>query len=435
MFSAVANTYILAIVLFAFGAIPVHAGVHFIASNASGAATGNDWTNAWTDLPTTFIRGDVYYIATGIYGPHVFNTSVSGTKYIYIRKATSTDHGTDTGWSSVYGPGQAIFQSAAGILWDIRSGYWDFEGVSGSGTTGHGIKLYSSSLSESEPCVYITYGSSASFLNFKHVEFQGPPHGGSNPTRMFFCNATNSNNLTFQYCFFHETGKSWMTLNQNNKDVLIEHSYFKNAGSGDASMHSAGMCIFASTAINLTIRYNVFENMMFTSNTTYIELQGKGGSGFAIYGNVFRATSPQEFVSAGIFSYTSTDYGSGIRIYNNTVYGLHSYNPGIHITSGCTDVIVVNNIWQGCSTIPAFQTGIYENSNIKNTGEVKFLDPVAGDFHLAASTAAGAILAPPYHIDPNGIQRGGDGNWDRGAFEIGVAIAAPEAPKGLRISP
>ena len=88
---------------------------HYIRDGASG--DGSNWTNAWDDLPATLIRGDTYYVADGTYaGGYVFDDAADGTKTITIKKAIESDHGTDTGWSSAYGDGQAV--------WEIASYNW-----------------------------------------------------------------------------------------------------------------------------------------------------------------------------------------------------------------------------------------------------------------------------------------------------------------------
>src|SRR3990172_1898859 len=119
-------------------ASPSFAANHYIRDGASG--DGSDWTNAWDDLPSTLVRGDTYYIADGNYGGYTFDDADSGATYIYIKKATASAHGTDTGWSSAYGDGQAVFTGQ----WLIRTNYLDIDGVTGGGPTNwegpHGIK-------------------------------------------------------------------------------------------------------------------------------------------------------------------------------------------------------------------------------------------------------------------------------------------------------
>src|SRR5688572_27675121 len=46
---------------------PLEGANHFIRAGATGAANGNNWTDAWTSLPSSLVRGDTYYIADGTY--------------------------------------------------------------------------------------------------------------------------------------------------------------------------------------------------------------------------------------------------------------------------------------------------------------------------------------------------------------------------------
>ncbi|MGZ3795773.1 MAG: hypothetical protein ACXVB1_05390, partial [Pseudobdellovibrionaceae bacterium] len=124
----------------------VQAANHYIRSGAVGNGSGSDWTNASTSLPQSLFRVDTYYIADGTYGPYTFNTPLSGSSFIYIKKATLTSHGTDTGWNSTYGDGEALF-SSSDVLWYIQTGYLDIDGQKGTGKSpgNYGFRLYSTS--------------------------------------------------------------------------------------------------------------------------------------------------------------------------------------------------------------------------------------------------------------------------------------------------
>src|SRR6059036_1896844 len=99
----------LLLVLFSFVvAMPAQAANHYVRSGATGTGTGADWTNAFTALPATLVRGDTYYIAAGTYSGYTFNTPVSGTTLITVKAATIADHGTSVGWSDAFA-GQALF--------------------------------------------------------------------------------------------------------------------------------------------------------------------------------------------------------------------------------------------------------------------------------------------------------------------------------------
>ncbi|MGZ3805746.1 MAG: hypothetical protein ACXVB4_16130, partial [Pseudobdellovibrionaceae bacterium] len=114
---------------FIFITLQAEAVNHFVRQDATGSANGSDWTNAYTSLPATLVRGDTYYIAAGNYSGRTFNTPTSGTTLITIKKAIEADHGTETGWQASYGTGQAAF---TGML-EFTSSYWVFDGMTGGG--------------------------------------------------------------------------------------------------------------------------------------------------------------------------------------------------------------------------------------------------------------------------------------------------------------
>ena len=117
-------TALVVTLLFAAGA--AHSADRYIRQGATGAGNGSDWTNAFTDLPTSWVRGDTYWIADGTYSARTLNTPVNGTAVITIKKATAASHGTSTGWSAAFGDGQAVINGAV----VITTSYWTFDGTS-----------------------------------------------------------------------------------------------------------------------------------------------------------------------------------------------------------------------------------------------------------------------------------------------------------------
>jgi hypothetical protein len=54
---------------------------------------------------------------------------------------------------------------------------------------------------------------------------------------------------------------------------------------------------------------------------------------------------------------------------------------------------------------------------------------VKNDFHLTGATNPGMTQSAKYSTDPDGVKRGDDGVWDRGAYEFGRP--RPEPPTNL----
>src|SRR6266542_4109676 len=283
--------------------IAANAANHYIRAGATGANNGTDWSNAWTTLPGSYVRGDTYYVADGTYvGNFVFSTPESGSALITFQKAVPCDHGTATGWSDAFGAGQSVFSATSGIVIRPQTGYWVFDGQVGSGdgsAARHGFKFATSDTAN--PCIYVINNYLVRFLTFSHVEVQG--HGwyqGTDNTPLFENNSTAAcSNFTFQSCYFHDCGGGWITSHQNAPNVLIEHCYFRNAGSGNPSFHMAGVILYGrQSGMNVTVRYNAFENVGSIGGSGYLCLGDDATSvtsdGYDVYGNVFFSTSANE---------------------------------------------------------------------------------------------------------------------------------------------
>ena len=135
------------------------AGNCYVRSGATGSATGVDWTNAYTALPSSLTRGVTYYVAAGTYPGHLFADPDSGTTYITVQAPTTAVHGTSTGWSDAYAA-QAVFNKAdssqIGDMFTFQSDYYLINGsyrststgvaqVDWSNEAGYGFKLDNSS--------------------------------------------------------------------------------------------------------------------------------------------------------------------------------------------------------------------------------------------------------------------------------------------------
>ena len=130
---------------------------HYIRADATGANTGENWTDAWVNLPDSLLRGHVYYVASGIYGGQAnmlshpwcvyrFNDPDEGNQFIFIKKATQANHGTSEGWNAIYGIGQAVFQSTTmdGNTFEFWTDYYDVdgqEGKSNGSSEQHGFRI------------------------------------------------------------------------------------------------------------------------------------------------------------------------------------------------------------------------------------------------------------------------------------------------------
>ena len=126
-------------------ALTASAATYCVGPSATGNGSGSDWNNqkAWS---STFTRGDTWYLRGGTgYGDVSFTSASSGTTRNTIKKATASDHVTETGWVAAYGTDQASCGN-----FDINaanSGYWTVDGQQGDyyAGTSYGIRFYQGS--------------------------------------------------------------------------------------------------------------------------------------------------------------------------------------------------------------------------------------------------------------------------------------------------
>ena len=431
----------IALPILATGASAASASSHYIRAGATGLATGTDWTNAYTDLPSSLIRGDIYYLAVGFYGPHTFNDSVNGSLMITVKAATASDHGSESGWSSSY-VGQAVFSSTAASTWYIWSSYYLFDGVTGSGKSGYGIRVYNSNLAASA-VIYASNGATSNYVTMQHLEVQGAGPGNSCQQELITWNQTgNPTGITIQYNYIHNGGQEWINIGICSINTVIQYNVFDMCWSGNIAYHATGICIASggfTNDQNFTICFNVMSNVY---GTSYIEGQGNGQgtpeycNGIHIYGNVIYENNVNAGVSGGLFSYVdATGCGNNVTIYNNTMYGCNNlYGVVVASSYACTNFFVYNNIFQNMANTPTFASAgdfMHDSSNIMNTGEVHFLNPTNQNFQLASPTRSGDVLNSPFNVDPNGVMRGSDGSWSIGAFEFTGLLTS--VPTGLRL--
>lgn len=421
---------------------------HYIREGATGSATGADWTNAWTDLPVSFTRGHTYYVASGTYGPHTLSTAESDTTFIFIKKATVDNHGTNTGWDDSYATGQAVFQNNLNQILVIARGYWDIDGQTGTGTSGHGLKFYiplsgeySSSYWQVIQIIDPSYSySPRHFINIRHCEIQhvgaggfvdgeGQRHGG----RGIAVHSTAAlRNSVFQYCYIHDIPGVPLYYVSSSRFNIVEYCHVSRDYS-DAISHGEG--IQTNTTVEyLFIRYSTWEDI---EGTAILSLQ----STVEIYGNIFYNTPG--YPTAG---QSGSGIGMGvavgqndIKIYNNTSYNLVGSNCAFYASDTRTGNNMYNNIWVNCDELYFYNITVdynffynngitaYINGGIWGQGsndahkqdgtEDPFTDSATFDFTLSSELDEGMVLPAPYDRDMNGNIRGSGGVWSRGAFQ------------------
>jgi hypothetical protein len=428
------------------GVSEAQAANHYVRQGASGAANGNDWTNAYTTLPSALVRGDVYYVAAGTYGGYTFDDATSGTTVTTVKKATIADHGTATGWSDAFGTGVASFNGQL----NFASSYWLFDGVTGGGpgswTSGFGFKVTNTDASPALLTAAVTQ------LTIRHVEVVG--NNGSNQGGGGQGNdgiaSWGGTKVTLSYYYIHDMGRCIFFLSA--QDFIAEYGYTGSFTSTSAThAEVASIWGFQIPSNRLTFRYSVFAHVEGTGGLVFDNHENPTGGGMEVYGNVFYRPSNDTWddangVIAGWTGANAEEFHD-VHVYNNTFINVNiaSLSEFPRVYSGN---IARNNLFYN-SRAPGFGVFTTHDSNhFINSGGTQgepngtsaasgdpFVDYVNLDFRLKAPTASGASLPAPFTSDMFGATRGADGVRDRGAVEFSSTSSSlpPIAPLNVRV--
>jgi len=393
--------------------------IYYVRAGATGSNNGSDWNNAYSSLPSSLQRGATYYVADGSYGGYTFNTPASGSTPVTIKKAipTPTGHGTETGWQTAYGDGQAVFGSI-----DIKTPYLIVDGQARTETTrleapaGYGFKasvLYSSGFAGDN-----AYGS-----QFSYIEVGGPWNGSNTPD----CNAAETllyfplqNNVTFSRCIFHSA--QGIGSLHGTTYITMDHCDFYMAW-GKATLASPNVqsdhwvikyCRFWDSS-----RFNTCPTCHGCGITCEIGCYGNdlNPNDIQIYGCIFYGTSSGgrnaciDFGGSGF----ANSQAFNCKVFNNTFVGFPeaSVLGDIYLYGGSGNE-ARNNLFY--NTGSASVTANSVSGNVRASSN-PFVDYNNRDFRLATAIGGGTALSAPYNTDAVGNSRGSDGTWDVGAYE------------------
>jgi chitodextrinase len=415
---------------------------HYVWSGAPAGGNGSSWSSAWRTLPSSLVRGHTYYIADGNYPSYTFNTPTNGSQFIYIKKATVADHGTDAGWSNSMGDGTAVFTGTSGdpwgAPWRVHTGYLDINGQVGSGKDVlYGFKITSTQCSGLMKGVLLE--NNPDTINIRHVEMEGC--GDVNAGQDAIYGNTRVRNLTIADCYMHRWART-IFLMRTWRNVMVERCYIKDMGNSHG-IHAEGVSDTGSN--NVTFRYNTWENV---DGVGFIligeESDGVGVENYYIYGNLFfyRESPPPMTRRLAVGNGTIAAWGqekvTNVHVYNNTIVNVRgvSGNAGINLRSenNGRGNRIFNNLFynvkdpegRGAARIQGAEHGYnaffdsgdfgYPNQQI-GTGD-PLVDWRNGNFHLKQATLPGALQIEPFNVDMLGNIRGADGVADRGALEF-----------------
>src|SRR4030067_934404 len=398
------------------------ASSYYVRSDAGGGNNGSDWNNAYTALPATLVRGAIYYVADGNYSGRAFNTPSSGSLLITIKKATALDHGTNSGWSSTYGDGQAIFNGQLAF----NSSYWLVDGVTGGGPgswdTGFGIKV----IETGNTNAIIKIGTTATEskhqdITIRHIEMQGKGSvatGGGSASNDGV-GLYGGSSFTLSYAWMHGIGRC-PVFGYSRGVTVLEYIYVSSYYGSDA-VHSEIASLGQGSVADFTWRYSLFTDVQSTGGIMWNNASNHNAHLY-IYGNIFYRPLGATWNNAnGVIGGWTGSNGQdcyGMRIYNNTFI-----NVNIRIFTDFMwrsgDNIVYNNIFYnsnppGYSNIQTHDYNHYINSGTTQ-GEANgtsaasgnpFVDFANLNFMLSAATTAGITLPSPFNSDLLGNKRG-----------------------------
>jgi len=435
--------------------------MHYIRPGATGSNNGSDWVNAYTSLPSNLVRGDTYYLADGSYGSYTFDDSVSGTTLITVKKATTEDHGTATGWNSSYGDGQAIFKS-----WVFSSDYYYIDGQTRNQNWQTGaIDQYGIRVKTRGIVVRFDNGAGVGgdFITLRRVDMEaGGRDSGAGDDVIYGLNG--SKYITFSECALHDSDRTIFLLRGSWQNLLVEYCYIARNASSPA-IHGEILSHVGSDYV--TFRYNIIEDPEGTA--VWASLNGGGSksasntaANWKIYGNVILHSESykREGISGVIFAAndaSNKNWMDNLKFYNNTLINIKGLWSGICVQAGSANE-VMNNIWYNCVNAPMWSvtTGYnwyYNTPNSNDTNPTKqvctsncniFANLTTKDYTLNGNNLpdAGYAFSTPFDEDMYGTVRGSNGLWDRGAFEFPTDPSSSpgtgplpqiNAPRNLRI--
>jgi hypothetical protein len=419
------------------------AATYYVRSGATGSRSGTDWSNAYTQLPSQLERGSLYYVADGTYGSHNFNDGQSGNSRITVQKATVQSHGINTGWADSYGDGLAQFASLT-----FGTGFYTFDGATGGGPgsweSGFGFKVRTTDTGKS---ANVFFGSGVSEIAFRHTDFEGRGRSyGGGDTDLFYL-VNKYLNISISHCYLHDTDRTMiLSWPSGGSGFLIEYSKF--ARNGNAEHREAWS---AGTDSNVTVRHSLFEDIMGTGVIAIVNNSGDAKN-WNIYGNIFYWTGKYTdgIINTGAIFVSWNDADVLVRavdwnVYNNVFANIKGYTSAV-VFQKSLNSSVHNNIWYNNDTDDTGVSGAKSdynwfygnrrNNKIGPNDAVGTANPFTnwqgGDWRLALPIS-GLPLTGLDNKDYNGVLRGADGVWDRGALEYSQGAVGLPAPTNLRV--
>ncbi len=404
----------------------------YVTPEGRGAQDGSDWDHALAGLPEALERGAVYLLADGEYAAPVLDDPPQDGLTITIRKALELDHGTDAGWVAGDGDGQAAFPGMLIVGDDYelegvrRNADWRTGGVDGYGITTGNVRLDDGN------------GTGADRVRLRHVDMHGGGRDTGDGDDVIYGLAGNTG-ITVENCAVRDSDRTLLLMRGQWQDLVVDHSYLARNTSTPA-VH--GEALSMTDSVDVTFSNNAIEDIEGTA--VFAALNDGVATGWRVYGNTIVHTAdyiddvgraPGHNFGVSGFVFCANDASNDntcddFQVHGNTFVRVQGLWSGVVIQQG-TGNAATNNLWYEC--VRTGTSGVevssswYFDTQADGDGSSDqevcagdcdvFVDLDGRDFRLALPTMPGTTLAPPFDVDPDGTARGGDGSWDRGAFE------------------
>lgn len=411
--------------------ITCHAANYYVLDGGTG--DGSSWSAAADNLPAVMTRGDTYYIGDGAYGTWTLDDAASGTTWIYIVKATTGNHGTETGWNVSYGDGQATLD-----LIDLRTAYWEIDGGFGNNDESRGIKIDYNGL-YGNISVFNSYIENVHHIVLRRIECVQTTQAGASVGLYYWCNRTQgtqgdwtSPNLIVDNCYMHDLGGLHLQLIYGNYAIITNNYFSRSCQKNDASHKES--CKWDDTNSYVRVVGNVFKDWAGYSVTGCLVVSG-GDPGmmqdWVVANNVFQLTSYSDLLNAGNRLFGGDDSSSTTRsnfwFINNTIIGVNHVAAANVFTFGTwtADKYATNNLFVDCDGIASINTtakdynAFYNCDNYTTNGfnDLQLTaNPLisASDWRLSTDVTGVSIVAK-IMIDRIGNVR--TDPWSIGAYE------------------
>lgn len=440
--------------------IATGANKHVLAS-ATGSGSGDDWDNAYTELPAALTRGNNYYIGAGSYPGYLVDDAVSGTSWIRIIKATTSDHGSEVGWSPTFADpaewqvdlyaGTVSFDYYAGLVAktsyvELDGGYGGFDGTPGlsSWTNGFGFTMTSTN----QGAVFImlsdkfgTWGARPDVSNIviKHFKLSGTKIPGHGVGIQANASATTVFDVEVDYLHTDGIGGSHIDVRANPSGWTFRRVY-SHANNTTNTSHGVGWR-FDNAKGPIIIRDTMLSDIVGTGWIGhYTGTASTDGDGFEFLNMMFFRRDANANTGNGlIFS----DSNAGVPVVDNwkmqniTVWGMLTHSQVITLDTASSTNIQAYNILVVNSAGTVSFTNVDDQQNVEDSATDPFVDAANGDFRLLSATAgARKTIGGDYDTDLFGNTGTNIGavmslNGAGGGGAPIPAVVAPGGPKRI----